>query len=55
MQPKIKTFNPRPPIPERSFDWVAYYDDDANAGLWGYGSTEQVAIDDLVMLTAENK
>lgn len=48
MAPKIVTFNASPPIPERSWDWVAYYDGNEEDGDYGYGRTEAEAIDDLV-------
>lgn len=35
-----------PPIPDRSNDWVAYYDPEG--GPRGYGATEQDAITDLI-------
>ena len=46
-----------PPIPIRSFDWCAHYDDydvDGDSEGWysadpvGYGATEQEAIDNLL-------
>lgn len=51
---KIKTQYIYPPIPDRSMDWCATYDDydgapDApNRGHIGYGENQQDAIDDLV-------
>lgn len=38
----------RPPIPIRSFDYCAYYVDEEERGEYGYGATEQEAIDDLL-------
>jgi hypothetical protein len=35
------------PIPLRTFDWCAHFDDPE--GATGYGATEQDAIDDLVL------
>ena len=37
-----------PPIPIRSFDYCAYYKDEEERGEYGYGATEQEAIDDLI-------
>lgn len=37
-----------PPIPIRQFDWCAYYDDTEETGHYGYGETEQTAIQDLI-------
>jgi hypothetical protein len=37
-----------PPIPDRSMDWCAYYDGEEEAGGYGYGKTEQDAINDLI-------
>jgi hypothetical protein len=36
-----------PPIPMRQFDYQAYYDGQEEFGPYGYGSTEQEAINDL--------
>jgi hypothetical protein len=38
-----------PPIPDRRFDWCAYREGREEAGGYGYGRTEQEAIDDLLM------
>jgi hypothetical protein len=46
--PEIKTSNTYPPIPVRQFDWCAWYDGEEEAGPYGWGATEQAAIDDLV-------
>ena len=45
--PKIVTSHIYPPIPDRSMDWCAYYDGEEERGDYGYGPTEQAAIDDL--------
>jgi len=49
--PKIVTQFVNPPIPVRSMDWQAHYDDDEpddNGRMAvGHGATEQDAIDDL--------
>lgn len=42
----IKTYFVYPPIPIRSYDWLAVLNDDPE-GTVGYGRTEQEAIDDL--------
>ena len=36
-----------PPIPDRRFDWLAYYEDQDECGPFGYGRTEADAIADL--------
>jgi len=37
-----------PPIPDRRYDWMAFYDSDGEeAGRYGYGATEAEAIADL--------
>lgn len=43
----IITRNICPPIPVRQFDWCAFYDGEEEAGNYGYGATEQEAIDDF--------
>ena len=37
-----------PPIPTRKFDYMAFYVDEEEYGEYGYGTTEQEAIEDLV-------
>jgi hypothetical protein len=37
-----------PPIPIRQFDWVAYFDGEEELGYYGYGFTENDAINDLI-------
>jgi hypothetical protein len=44
--PTIKTQHIYPPIPDRSNDWIAWYDGHEE-GPTGSGKTEQAAIDDL--------
>lgn len=45
---KIITSYVYPPIPCRAFDWCAWYDDEGEeAGRYGWGATEEAAIDDL--------
>jgi hypothetical protein len=36
-----------PPIPDRQFDWMAWYDGCEELGEYGYGKTETEAIFDL--------
>ena len=45
---KIVTVNEFPPIPVRHFDWCAYWDGEEETGDYGYGATEQEAIDELL-------
>ena len=45
MTPKIITSHVYPPIPIRNFDWCAYVDGDEESERYGYGETEQEAID----------
>ena len=44
---KIVTINQYPPIPDRRFDWCAFYDGEEEAGGYGYGATEAEAIADF--------
>jgi hypothetical protein len=44
---KIVTIHVYPPIPERSFDWCAFYEGNGEDGPRGWGGTEEEAIDDL--------
>jgi hypothetical protein len=37
-----------PPIPDRTHDWAAWYDDQNEDSPVGYGRTEQEAINDLI-------
>lgn len=52
MAARIKTSHEYPPIPDRQFDWLAYREGDEE-GAQGYGPTEQLAIDALLL--AENE
>jgi len=45
---KVVTTRVQPPIPDRRHDWCAYFDGEEEAGGYGYGSTEDEAIDDLL-------
>ncbi len=42
-----------PPIPDRRYDWCAYHDGEEETGHYGYGRTEQEALDDLARLDQE--
>lgn len=45
---KIIASHVYPPIPIRSHDWCAWFDDvGADASPYGWGATKQEAIDDL--------
>lgn len=45
-KPRIVVIFEHPPIPTRSFDWVAYRDGNEE-GARGWGATEAAAIADL--------
>lgn len=47
MARNITTRHVFPPIPDRRFDWVAYYEGEEEAGGYGYGATEAEAIADF--------
>lgn len=40
-----------PPIPVRASDWCAYYDGEEELGNYGWGATEQEAINDLMEMS----
>lgn len=44
---KIVTSHQYPPIPIRSYDWLAYFEGDEE-GPQGWGPTEEAAIADLI-------
>jgi hypothetical protein len=44
---KIITQPVFPPIPTNAFNWCAYYDDQAELGNYGWGSTKEDAVRDL--------
>lgn len=46
--PKIITSHVYPPIPDRRYDWIAYYEGEEEAGNYGEGPTEQDAINDFI-------
>lgn len=50
---KIVTIHVYPPIPERSFDWCAFYEGSEEGGLRGWGSTKEAATDELKALHDE--
>ncbi len=50
---KLVTSCVYPPIPDRRFDWIAYAEGQEESGDYGYGATEQEAIDDWVEGYAE--
>ena len=47
-QPKIVTSHIYPPIPDRRWDWAAYYDGYEEGGPYGQGPTEAAAVKDLL-------
>lgn len=47
LAPIIVTKPVYPPIPTDSCDWVAYYDGNCDAQNYGWGPTEEAAIEDL--------
>ena len=48
MNHKIVTHHIFPPIPIRRFDWVAYFEGQEERCEYGYGSTEQEAVAELL-------
>ena len=53
MSRKIVTHHVFPPIPDRSYDWCAYYDGEEERREYGWGATEQEALEDFHRLQAE--
>lgn len=53
MANKILTNNVFPPIPDRSFDWAAVYENYEPGDAVGTGKTEQEAIDNLKEITGD--
>ncbi|HLH92103.1 MAG TPA: hypothetical protein VKX28_27025 [Xanthobacteraceae bacterium] len=54
----IRTSFVRPPIPQRSFDWIAVYDDydgapDSHCPI-GFGATKEAAIEDLLCIDPDD-
>jgi hypothetical protein len=52
-RPPVVTSPVFPPIPTRAFDWCAHRDGEEEKGGYGYGPTEQAAIDDFLANEAE--
>ena len=48
MKAKIVTRHVAPPIPERAYDWQAHDEGHEENGPFGFGKTEQDAIDALL-------
>ena len=44
----IVVHHEHPPIPDRQFDWCAYYDGDEERGHYGWGRTREEAVKDLL-------
>ena len=44
----FRTSHVYPPIPDRRWDWCAWYDDVGEEGPTGWGPSEAAAIDDLI-------
>lgn len=53
MHRKFVTVCNFPPIPDRRWDWCAYYEGDEERGRYGYGTTEAEAIADFIENWAE--
>ncbi len=45
---KVITHHEYPPIPDRQFDWCAYFDGEEELGHYGWGRTKLEAIRDLL-------
>jgi hypothetical protein len=50
---RIITLNVYPPITDRRWDWIAYYDGEEESRHYGWGKTEQEALEDLRRLDEE--
>jgi hypothetical protein len=50
---KMVTVHEYPPIPNRNFDWKAYWDGEEETNHCGWGRTEEEAIADLRRLDQE--
>jgi hypothetical protein len=50
---KMIVTNSFPPIPDRRFDWCAYWDGEEETQHYGYGATREEAIEDLKRLDQE--
>jgi hypothetical protein len=53
MTNKIITTHVWPPIPRRDWDWCAYHDGEEETNHYGWGATEQEALDDLKRMDEE--
>jgi hypothetical protein len=42
-----------PPIPIRTYDWIAYRDGEEERREYGYGRTEEEAVEELIALWPE--
>jgi len=51
-QRKILTDHINAPIPNRSWDWGVYFEDDNEHGIHEFGKTEQEAINNLLEYVA---
>lgn len=51
---KITTTHINPPIPDRSFDWLATLEDHDGDGPQGFGATESDAVSELTQQIEEN-
>ncbi len=51
---RITTTYVFPPIPVRAFYWCAHYEGEEEAGDYGWGPTEEDAIEDFLENHAEN-
>jgi hypothetical protein len=45
---QIITKHEYPPIPDRRFDWRAWFDGEEEGGLQGWGTSEDAAIEALI-------
>lgn len=50
---KMITVNTFPPIPDRRYDWCAYWDGEEEETQYGWGRTKEEAIEDLRRLDQE--
>jgi hypothetical protein len=51
---KVVTTHVYPPIPLRGCDWCAFYEGEEEAGNYGWGETEELAIADFLENHAED-
>lgn len=50
MEKKIITSPTYSPLPNRKYDWCAYYEGEEEEGIVGYGATKEEAVEDLKSL-----